>query len=42
MPILGFGVYQIPANETKRCVLNVIKVRNRNINKDCCNDKKNW
>lgn len=26
MPILGFGVYQIPANETKRCVLDAIKV----------------
>lgn len=26
MPILGFGVYQIPANDTKECVLNAIKV----------------
>ena len=26
MPILGFGVYQIPKEETKECVLNAIKV----------------
>lgn len=26
MPMLGFGVYQIPAEETKRCVLDAIKV----------------
>lgn len=26
MPILGFGVYQIPASDTKRCVLDAIKV----------------
>lgn len=26
MPILGFGVYQIPTEETKRCVLDAIKV----------------
>ena len=26
MPTLGFGVYQIPANDTKRCVLDAIKV----------------
>lgn len=26
MPILGFGVYQIPPEETKRCVLDAIKV----------------
>lgn len=26
MPILGFGVYQIPKEETKQCVLNAIKV----------------
>lgn len=26
MPILGFGVYQIPREETKRCVLDAIKV----------------
>ena len=26
MPILGFGVYQIPKEETKRCVLDAIKV----------------
>lgn len=26
MPILGFGVYQIPKKDTKRCVLDAIKV----------------
>ena len=26
MPILGFGVYQIPKEETKRCVLDALKV----------------
>lgn len=26
MPMLGFGVYQIPKEETKRCVLDAIKV----------------
>lgn len=26
MPILGFGVYQIPKEETKRCVMDAIKV----------------
>ncbi len=26
MPMLGFGVYQIPVEETKRCVLDAIKV----------------
>lgn len=26
MPILGFGVYQIPREETKRCVLDAINV----------------
>ena len=26
MPILGFGVYQIPKEETKNCVLDAIKV----------------
>ena len=26
MPILGFGVYQIPREETKKCVLDAIKV----------------
>lgn len=31
MPILGFGVYQIPASETKRCVLDAIKVGYRAI-----------
>ena len=31
MPILGFGVYQIPANDTKRCVLDAIKVGYRSI-----------
>ena len=31
MPILGFGVYQIPASETKRCVLDAIKVGFRSI-----------
>ena len=25
MPMLGFGVYQIPADDTKRCVLDAIK-----------------
>lgn len=31
MPILGFGVYQIPREETKRCVLDAIKVGYRSI-----------
>lgn len=31
MPILGFGVYQIPASETKRCVLDAIEVGYRSI-----------
>ncbi len=31
MPILGFGVYQIPAEDTKRCVLDAIKVGYRAI-----------
>ncbi len=31
MPILGFGVYQIPASDTKRCVLDAIKVGYRSI-----------
>ncbi len=26
MPILGFGVYQIPKEETKQCVLDALKV----------------
>ena len=31
MPILGFGVYQIPKEETKRCVLDAIKIGYRMI-----------
>ncbi len=31
MPILGFGVYQIPKEETKRCVLDAIEVGYRSI-----------
>lgn len=31
MPILGFGVFQIPPEETKRCVLDAIKVGYRGI-----------
>ena len=31
MPVLGFGVYQIPKEETKRCVLDAIKVGYRSI-----------
>lgn len=31
MPILGFGVYQIPKEETKRCVLDALKVGYRSI-----------
>jgi len=31
MPILGFGVYQIPKEEIKRCVLDAIKVGFRSI-----------
>lgn len=31
MPILGFGVYQIPKEDTKRCVLDAIKVGYRGI-----------
>ena len=35
MPILGFGVYQIPKEETKECVLNAIKVGYRLIRVRC-------
>ena len=31
MPMLGFGVYQIDANETERCVLDAIKAGYRSI-----------
>lgn len=31
MPILGFGVYQIPKEETKKCVLDAIEVGYRSI-----------
>ena len=31
MPILGFGVYQIPKEDTKRCVLDALKVGYRAI-----------
>lgn len=31
MPMLGFGVYQIPKEDTKRCVLDAIKVGYRGI-----------
>lgn len=31
MPVLGFGVYQIPAAETKRCVLDALEVGYRGI-----------
>ena len=31
MPILNFGVYQIPKEETKKCVLNAIKIGYRGI-----------
>lgn len=31
MPILGFGVYQIPACDTKKCVLDAIKVGFRSV-----------
>jgi len=31
MPILGFGVYQIPKEETKQAVSNALKVRYRSI-----------
>lgn len=31
MPILGFGVYQISKEETKRCVLDALKVGYRGI-----------
>ncbi|MGN0992751.1 MAG: aldo/keto reductase [Bacilli bacterium] len=31
MPILGFGVYQIPKEETKRCVLEALKIGYRSI-----------
>ena len=31
MPILGFGVYQIPKSDTKRCVLDALKVGYRSI-----------
>ena len=31
MPILGFGVYQIPKEETKRCVLDAISIGFRSI-----------
>ena len=31
MPMLGFGVYQIPAEDTKRCVLDAVSVGYRSI-----------
>ncbi|WP_424038647.1 aldo/keto reductase, partial [Porphyromonas endodontalis] len=31
MPMLGFGIYQIDANETERCVLDAIKAGYRSI-----------
>lgn len=31
MPMLGFGVYQIPKEETKRCVLEALKIGYRSI-----------
>lgn len=31
MPILGFGVYQIPSSETKQAVLDAIQVGYRHI-----------
>lgn len=31
MPILNFGVYQIPKEDTKRCVMDAIKVGFRGI-----------
>ena len=31
MPMLGFGVYQIDANETERCVLDAIRAGYRSI-----------
>ncbi len=31
MPILGYGVYQTPPEETERCVLNAIRVGYRSI-----------
>ncbi len=31
MPMLGFGVYQIPAEDTKRCVLEAVSVGYRSI-----------
>ena len=31
MPSIGFGVYQIPKNDTKRCVLDVLEVGYRMI-----------
>ena len=31
MPMIGFGVYQIPLEDTKRCVLDAIKAGYRHI-----------
>lgn len=31
IPMLGYGVFQIPAEDTKRCVLNAIAVGYRSI-----------
>jgi len=31
MPILGFGVYQIPQEDTERCVLDAINIGYRSI-----------
>ena len=31
MPVLGFGVYQIDAKETERCVLDAIRAGYRSI-----------
>ena len=31
MPLLGFGCYQIPADDTERCVLDALEVGYRHI-----------
>ena len=43
MPVLGYGVYQTPPEETERCVLDAIRIGYRSIdtaqaygNEVCC------
>lgn len=35
MPLLGYGVFQIPLEDTKRCVMDAISVGYRSIDTAC-------